>query len=116
MVLEVQANTWQIYLALDTDLLEFLWVTNARALKDKRGAECSTGDNNLLTSTVDGRFLLARVQWLHWDGTDTNGTAILKDDFIDFGIAFEVKVTMVTTQRLSQCTPSQLGRIALPHV
>lgn len=83
MVLEVEANTWQVNQRLDAGLAELLRVTNARALKDEWRAQRSTRNDNLLAGANDPGGYLGVGKMLSGNHLDTNGPIALKDDLID---------------------------------
>ena len=96
MVLEVETDTWQIDLALDAGFLEFLGVSDTRSLQYEWCAEGSAGNDDLLASSDDGFLLLARMQGFHWNGTDGGGTAVLQDYLVNFRVAHEVEIAVVS--------------------
>lgn len=96
VVLEVAANTWKVDDGLDADGAEPLGVTNSGALEDKRGAESTARDDNLLASTVDLASGSARSERLGGDGGNTDSTAVLDDDLVNLGAGLQVKVVVLS--------------------
>ena len=95
MILEVETDAWELDLAFDTNVLQLLWVADARTLEDKGGAEGAARDNNLLSGTNNLFLFLVLVQQLHGYCAKSGGSPILDDDFIDFGVAHEVEIAVV---------------------
>ena len=58
MILEIEANTGKVNNGLDTNFPELLGISDATALKDQWGRECTTRNDHLLAGTENARSLL----------------------------------------------------------
>lgn len=96
VVLEIEADAWEFNLAFHAGFLELLGISDAGALQDEWGAERAAGDDDLLARADDGFLLLARVEGLHGDCANGGCAAVFEDDFVDFGVAHQVEVTVVS--------------------
>lgn len=97
VVLEVETDTWQVDDRLDTSATKLLGVTNTRALQDERRAAGASADDDQLASLVDCARWVATTQGLGRDGRNTNGLAVLNEDFVDLGVTLQVKVVILGT-------------------
>jgi hypothetical protein len=90
VVLEVPADTWKIDQWFNPSTAEPLRVTDSRTLKNERRAHCSSRNNYLLSSTVNlsRRFTLSNP--LSRNSHDANSSPIFNQDFVNFGVAFEM--------------------------
>ena len=115
VILEVETNAGQVNLAFHAGFLEFLRVSNARSLEHEGCAESAAGDDDLLAG-FDGFFLqLVCIKRLHGHSADCCCTAVLKNDFIDLGVAHEVEIVMVPSHVIHR-TAWHGRRLVLPHV
>jgi len=95
VVLEVETDTWQVDDGLDASATKLLGVANSRALEDERGAAGASADDDQLASLVDRAWGVATTQGLGRDRRNTNGLAVLNEDFIDFSVTLQVKVVIL---------------------
>lgn len=95
MVLEVETNTGQVDKRLNAGSAKLGRVANARSLQNKRGAECSAADNDLLAGTKDLPWRVGTVEGLGWNSNDSNGPAVLYDNLFDLGIALQMKILVL---------------------
>lgn len=111
--LEVETNTGQVNKWLDARLAKLLWVTDARALEDKRRAQGASRYNDLLAGFDDTGMQLTRGKRLGRNNLDANSFAVFEDDLhislamrhletagsftqylLNFGIHHQVQVLM----------------------
>ena len=92
MVLEVPSHTGEVHERLHASTTELLRVTDTRPLEDERGAEGAAADDDLFAGSEDGPRGISACEGLGGNGGDADGTAVLDDYFVYFGVAFEVQV------------------------
>lgn len=92
VILEVKANARKVNERLDADFTQLFWVTNTRALQDKRRAERAAANDHLLTSPVNTRLLLSRGERFSRADFDAHGTVAFENHLLALGVADEVEV------------------------
>lgn len=92
MVLEVPSHTREVHERLHASTTELLRVTDTGPLEDERRAEGAAADDDLFAGSEDGPRGIATCEGLGGNGGDADGTAVLDDYFVYFGVTFEVQV------------------------
>lgn len=110
MVLEVETDPRKIDYRFNTDIFQFLRITDSGSLKNKWGAECTARDHNLRSGTNNLRLLLLRMEWFHWEALNSNCSAVFDNDFVNLSIAHEVKILVSPKQHQVGATRICAGR------
>ena len=104
VVLEVQTDPRKINHRFNTDVFQFLGITDSGSLQNEWGAECTARDHDLLSGADNLRLLLLRMEWFHREALNSNCSAVFDDDFINLRVTHEVQILVSPKQHQVRAT------------